>query len=38
MRVIYTDEIIKNISEMCIEANLHLSQDLKNAIHQGKES
>ena len=23
---------------MCIEANLHLSQDLKNAIHQGKES
>lgn len=38
MRVIHTDEIIKNISEMCIEANLHLSQDLKNAIHQGKES
>lgn len=32
MRVIHTDEIIKNISEMCIEANLHLSRDVEHAI------
>lgn len=33
MRTIQTDEIIKNISEMCVEANLYLSPDTKNAIH-----
>ncbi len=38
MRTIHTDEIIKNISEMCIEANLYLSQDIKNAITQAKET
>lgn len=38
MRTIHTDEIIKNISEMCIEANLHLSSDVKEAIHRGKEN
>lgn len=37
MRTIHTDEIVKNISEMCIEANLHLSQDVTNAITQAKE-
>ena len=37
MRRIHTDEIIRNISEMCIEANLYLSRDIKNAIHQGAE-
>ncbi len=34
MRTIHTDEIIKQISEMCIEANLHLSQDISNAVNQ----
>ncbi len=38
MRNIHTDEIIKNISEMCIEANLYLTKDVKEAIHQGKEA
>lgn len=38
MRIIHTDEIIRNISEMCIESNLHLSQDVKDAIHQGKQN
>ncbi len=37
MRTIHTDEIIKNISQMCIEANLHLSQDIVHAIHAAKE-
>lgn len=32
MRIISTDEIIKNISEMCIEANLALSDDVKHAV------
>ncbi len=36
MRTIHTDEIIKNISEMCIEANLHLSKDITNAIARSK--
>lgn len=38
MRNIHTDEIIKNISEMCIEANLYLKKDVKDAIHQGTEA
>ena len=38
MRNIHTDEIIKNISETCIEANLYLTKDVKEAIHQGKEA
>jgi fumarate hydratase subunit alpha len=32
MRSINTDEIIKNVREMCIEANLHLSDDMEAAI------
>ncbi|MDD3747470.1 MAG: fumarate hydratase [Anaerostipes sp.] len=40
MRVVHTDEIIKNIKEMCIEANLSLSDDmqcrLKNAMKNEK--
>lgn len=32
MRTIQTDEIIKNIKEMCIEANYYLSSDMENAI------
>ena len=37
MRTIHTDEIIKNISEMCIEANLQLSEDITDAICQAGE-
>lgn len=36
MRTIHTDEIIQNISEMCIEANLYLSQDVTKAIANAK--
>lgn len=32
MRIVHTDEIIKNIREMCIEANLRLSEDVKCAV------
>ena len=38
MRILHTDEIIKNIREMCIEANLYLSKDMQEAIHNAKES
>lgn len=31
MRTIHTDEIIRNIKEMCIEANIGLSEDVKDA-------
>lgn len=34
MRTIHTDVIIKQVSEMCMEANLHLSQDITNAVYQ----
>ena len=33
MRTISTDEIIKNIKEMCIEANYYLSDDMKEKIN-----
>ena len=32
MREVSTEEIIKNIKEMCIEANYTLSDDVKNKI------
>ena len=32
MRTIHTDQIIKTIRQMCIDANLHLSEDVKGAI------
>lgn len=38
MRTIHTDDIIKNIREMCIEANLFLSEDMKQALSKGAES
>lgn len=38
MRTIHTDEIIKNVKEMCIEANLHLSKDMEKAIKNAKEA
>ena len=38
MRTIHTDEIISNIREMCIEANLYLSPDMEQAMLHGMES
>lgn len=32
MRTIHTDQIIETIRQMCIDANLHLSEDVKDAI------
>ncbi len=34
MRTIHTDEIIKNVKEMCIEANLRLSPDMEQALQR----
>lgn len=38
MRTIHTDEIIKEISAMCIESNLYLSKDISGAIHEGAQT
>ena len=38
MRTIHTDEIIKMIRQMCIDANLHLSDDMKDAICQAADT
>ncbi len=38
MRTIHTDEIIKTIRQMCIDANLHLSDDVKAAICQAADT
>ena len=38
MRIIKTDEIIKNIKEMCIEANHFLAPDMKKALDNAVES
>ncbi len=35
MRNLHTDEIIKNVREMCIEANMQLAPDMTEAIHNG---
>lgn len=37
MRVISTEEITKNVKEMCIEANYELSCDVKDAIYKNAE-
>ena len=37
MRTIHTDIIIENVKEMCILANLHLSEDVEEALNQGAE-
>lgn len=37
MRTISTDEITKNIKEMCMDVNIRLSDDVKAAIHAGRE-
>ena len=36
MREVSTEEITKNIKEMCIEANYTLSDDVKNKIKKLK--
>ena len=38
IRTIHTDEIIKNIKEMCIEANHYLSSDMKEALDNALDS
>lgn len=38
MRTIHTDEIIRNIREMCIEANLTLSDDMKCRLQYAEET
>lgn len=38
MRTIRAEEIIKNVREMCIEANLSLSQDMENAVRNAAET
>lgn len=37
MRNLHTDEIIINVKEMCMEANLRLSNDMTKAIYDAKE-
>ena len=37
MRTIHTDEIIKNIKEMCIEANLTLTDDVSAQIYRARD-
>lgn len=38
MRTIHTDKIIRNIRDMCIEANLTLSEDMKCRLKSAKEA
>ena len=37
MRTIHTDEITKCIKEMCMQVNVDLSPDVKNALLAGKQ-
>lgn len=38
MRTIHTDQIISEIRGMCIDVNLYLSEDMKKAISDGRET
>lgn len=38
MRTINTDEIIKNIKEMCIEANHYLAPDMEKVFHNARKN
>lgn len=38
MRAISTDEITRNIKEMCIEANLILSEDMKKGLYEAEKN
>lgn len=37
MKVIYTEQIIENIKEMCMEANYYLSEDMKDVLCEAAE-
>ena len=37
MKVIYTEQIIENIKEMCMEANYYLSEDMEDVLCQAAE-
>jgi len=37
MRIIHTNEIIKNVKDMCIEANYRLSQDVESRVRDAYE-
>lgn len=37
MKVIYTEQIIENIKEMCMKANYYLSEDMKDVLCQAAE-
>ncbi|WKY43406.1 fumarate hydratase [Eubacteriaceae bacterium ES2] len=37
MRIIHTDTIIQAVSEMCIEANIHLGSDMESAITKARD-
>lgn len=38
MRIIHTDDIINHVKEMCIEANLYLSDDVKERITEAEKN
>ena len=38
MRVIAAEEITRNVREMCIEANVNLSEDMEKAVRDSVES
>lgn len=38
MRTIHTDEIIKTIKEMCIEANYYLSEDMEQEVRKAEKT
>ena len=38
MRTVRTEDIIKNIKEMCIEANHFLSEDMRQVFEQSVEA
>ncbi|MBQ3037540.1 MAG: fumarate hydratase [Clostridia bacterium] len=38
MRIIHSDEIIKTVEQMCIDANCFINDDIKNALQSSKEN
>ncbi len=38
MRIVSTDDVIRNVKEMCIEANVGLSDDVKNRLMEAVET
>ena len=37
MRTVHVNEIIKNVKEMCIEANHFLTEDMKEALAKAQQ-